>query len=183
MMAADGGGGAAPVAFRDSPGIFRPKRWAVWVRSMVDGEEDLLGAVFFRSVHHGAARAYSEAQRDAWAPQAPSGAGWVARLAGQSVVVAECDGRVRGFMSVDLDMGHLDFAFVERDVQGQGVSDVLYAVIENRARASGLTRLTSDASLLARPFFERMGWRVLAAQSVERRGVTLQNWRMEKRLL
>lgn len=41
---------------------------------------------------------------------------------------------------------------------------------------------TVHASRTARPFFEQRGYRVLAEQQVERRGVTLTNFRMEKTL-
>ncbi|MEM9971465.1 MAG: GNAT family N-acetyltransferase, partial [Pseudomonadota bacterium] len=145
-------GGAAPVAYDDTPGFFphRPSRNSI-VRTMAPGEADSLGAVFFRSVHHAAARAYSEVERNAWAPAAPSGDGWRARLEGQETVVAEVDGRLRGFMSLSLQPGYFDLAFVEKGVQGQGVSDALYLVLESRARAGRVARLHSDASHLARP--------------------------------
>ena len=176
------GGGAAPVARGDSPGIFLPRRGLIETRDMEPGEEDLLGAVFFRSVHHCAASAYSVEEREAWAPQAPSGAAWAERLAGQVTLVAEVDGRVCGFMSLEPKSSYLDFAFVEKRAKGTGVAAALYAVLENRARAAGLTKLFSDASHLAKPFFARQGWVCVCAQTVERRGVTLSNWRMEKEL-
>ncbi len=44
-------------------------------------------------------------------------------------------------------------------------------------RGGGLGRL-----LTARPFFEGRGYRALWAQRVERRGVALTNYRMEKAL-
>lgn len=39
-----------------------------------------------------------------------------------------------------------------------------------------------DAAATARLFFEQRGYHVLAEQQVERRGVTLTNFRMEKTL-
>ncbi len=176
------GGGAAPVAVGDSPGIFQPKRKSVFVRDMQVGEADLLGAVFFRSVHHGAARAYSEAEREAWAPQAPVGEAWAARLSGQATVVAEVDGRVRGFMAMSLETGHLDLAYLEKGAQGCGAAEAMYLVLENRARSAGLRRIEAQASYLAKPFLKRLGWVILSGQTVEHRGVPLQNWRMEKAL-
>ena len=38
----------------------------------------------------------------------------------------------------------------------------------------------THASITARPFFERRGWRVVKEQRVERRGVALTNFVMEK---
>lgn len=45
---------------------------------------------------------------------------------------------------------------------------------------SAAPRLWVQASLTARPFFEGRGYRVVKAQQVERRGVLLPNFVMEK---
>ncbi|QMU59695.1 MAG: GNAT family N-acetyltransferase [Boseongicola sp.] len=155
----------------------------VVIRPMEPDEGDALGKVFYHAVRDGAARAYSEEQRAAWAYEAPSGPKWNARLSDQSTVVAEIDRRVVGFMTLHLKTGHLDLAFILAEAQGQGVSDALYIVLENQARTAGLKRMTSDASHLAKPFFLRHGWRILGSRIAERSGVTLQNWQMEKALV
>lgn len=152
------------------------------LRSYADGDAPALAQVFHRAVTEGAAARYSETERRAWSPEPPSGPGWVERLATADTVVAERDGRIVGFMAIDLGRGYVDFTYVLPEEMGKGVSDALYAVIEGRARAAGLTALTTDASDIARSFFERQGWRTLARQAVERRGVVLHNWRMDKTL-
>ena len=78
--------------------------------------------------------------------------------------------------------GLIDLAFVAPDVAGQGVAKPLYDAIEAEAKGRGLARLHAEASLLARPFFERQGWSVVGRQSVERDGVALTNFVMEKAL-
>ena len=55
-----------------------------------------------------------------------------------------------------------------------------YDAIHEEAVTLGLRRLHSEASHLARPFFERQGWSVVRAQSLERDGVSLTNFVMEK---
>ena len=55
-------------------------------------------------------------------------------------------------------------------------------MLESRARGSGLNRLTTDASELARSFFMRNGWQLVARQEIERAGISLHNYRMEKLL-
>jgi putative acetyltransferase len=42
--------------------------------------------------------------------------------------------------------------------------------------------LYTEASITARPAFEAQGFRVIAAQTVERRGESFTNYRMEKAL-
>ena len=151
------------------------------VRSYRDGDADALGEVFHRAVREGASGLYDAEQVAAWSPEAPTGVGWAARLAGAETVVATEGDVTVGFMSMDGD-GYLDLAFVVPEAMGRGVADALYAVLEGRARASGRLRLSTEASLLAEPFLVRHGWRVVARQEVERQGVTLKNARMEKRL-
>ncbi len=56
----------------------------------------------------------------------------------------------------------------------------LYAAIEQKARTLSAPLLTTQASKAAKPFFERQGWTVDAAQTVERNGVSLTNYRMQK---
>jgi putative acetyltransferase len=79
--------------------------------------------------------------------------------------------------------GLIDMAFVLPEMMGRGVASTLYASIEDHAVSSGLSELRTEASHLARPFFERHGWRVINAQTVDCNGVTLENYYMTKRPL
>ena len=54
--------------------------------------------------------------------------------------------------------------------------------LEGYALGRGLRKVTVHASRTARPFFEQRGYRVLYVQQVERRGVPLENFAMEKDL-
>ncbi len=137
----------------------------------------VLGAVFFEAVRIGAAPKYTAEQREAWAPERPSAGVWAARLAGLVTLVAEGDSGVLGFMALRGD-GYLDLAFLRPDQRGKGVADALLRAVLDEARARGLTRLTTEASAMARSFFLRHDWQDLGAQEVVRRGVSLENFRM-----
>ncbi len=91
------------------------------------------------------------------------------------------EGKIVGFMNLAPN-GYLDLAFVHPDWIGKGVAARLYERLENYARAEGMPSLDSDASLFARPFFERQGWRILKEQQPVRNGVSLTNFHMEKKL-
>lgn len=153
------------------------------LRSYRPGDAIGLAALFHRAVREGAAAKYDDAQRAAWSPEVPTHEGWRARVEEAMTVVAERDGRLLGFMTLDLESGFLDFAYVAPEVMGQGVAAALYAMVEGRARVHGHTRLETEASLLAEPFFLRQGWRVVLRQQVERHGVKIPNAVMEKRLV
>ena len=151
------------------------------IRRFREEDAQATAQVFFDAVHVGARAHYDEAQRRAWAPRVPALAAWRERLRPQSVFVAERDDRIVGFMTLTTD-GVIDFAFVAPDVIGQGVAKALYDAVLSEAVGRGLDRLRADASHLARPFFERQGWGVVRRQSVERDGVALTNFVMEKAL-
>ncbi len=151
-------------------------------RSFADRDAGPLAVVFHCAVQGGTGGHYSPEERDAWCPAPPSGEAWLVRLRDADTVVADVDGVPVGFLSVIPATGHVDLAYVLPEVMGRGVADALYAVAEGRARARGTTRLTTEASGVARSFFLRNGWREIRRQEVERRGVPLVSFVMEKAL-
>ena len=153
----------------------------IQVRRFRAEDIDAVCSIFFDAVHRGAAAYYDERQRQAWAPSVPDSAEWLGHLAEQTVFVAEQEGEVLGFMTLRPD-GYLDLAFVAADRIGTGIAKRLYDSIEAEAHRLGLRRIHAEASHLARRFFERQDWSVVTEQSVERHGVELTNFVMEKHL-
>ncbi|MEV8468624.1 GNAT family N-acetyltransferase [Fluviibacterium sp. DFM31] len=152
------------------------------IRPYVAADAPALRGIFTEAVQVGARAQYSAAQRDAWSGAAQHcPPDWGDRLGDHLTFVAEQDGDPVGFMTLGRD-GHLDLAFVLPQVMGQGVADALHDRILAEAQARGLSRLTTEASLRAQPFFRRMGWRLVAHQTVEIRGQRLDNAVMEKPL-
>ena len=152
------------------------------IRSYRSSDAKMLGMVFHRAVHEVACKRYSTIECTAWSPEPPVSHAWATRLGQADTLVAETQNVLVGFMSLVVNRAYLDFAFVAPEVAGKGVASALYAVLEGRARARGLTQLTTEASLLAEPFFKRQGWRLVERQEVERRGVLLKNAVMQKDL-
>ncbi|MEM7223949.1 MAG: GNAT family N-acetyltransferase [Pseudomonadota bacterium] len=126
-------------------------------------------------------RDYSADQVRAWAPDAIDTDAWAERLAASHCLVAERDRTILGFGNL-IDRGVIDLLFVHKDHQGRGIANALLAALETEARSRGLARLVTEASLTARPFFERRGFHVIAAQDVAIRGQKLKNFRMRKTL-
>jgi putative acetyltransferase len=127
------------------------------------------------------ARDYDPAQLRAWSPGPPDPARWAARQETHAVLVAEEDGQMAGFAELEPD-GHVDCFYNHRDCQRRGGGRLLHEALEAHAREPGLERMHVEASITARPFFEAMGFMLLAEQKVEVRGERLTNYRMEKRL-
>lgn len=150
------------------------------IRPCRPDDADALAQIYFDAVHIGAAPKYTAIERAAWAPTRPDATLWANRLASLITVVA-CDPAPEGFMSLRRD-GLLDLAFVSPDRRGKGLADALHGAILDQARTLNLQGLTTDASLMARPFFLRMGWQTDAACTVQRHGVALANFRMSRAL-
>lgn len=153
----------------------------VTLRPLQSSDGPQAALVFFNAVHVGCADIYTSAQRSAWAGDEPDQDGWSRKINGMTGVVAEADGQMLGFMTLD-KTGLIDLAFVRSDVIGHGIGRQLYAEIEILAQGWGLTSLRTEASLHARPFFEALGWDAKIWQHVEKNGVTLANIKMTRAL-
>ncbi len=133
------------------------------------------------SIRELAAPYYSSEQIAAWAPVAPDPGRWEERLAALYTVVAESDGVLAGFASYTHD-GYLDFLFTHPNYARRGVASLLYQTVESALRLLGIARITTHASLAARPFFEQQAFAVDAEECVECRGVLLRRLAMHKLL-
>jgi putative acetyltransferase len=141
-----------------------------------------LVALFRETVHAVGAAVYTPEELAAWAPADLRPEDWARRVARNRVWVADEDGgEVVGFAELSPE-GAVDMLYVHKDRQGRGIARALLGELEAAARAEGLARLTTDASRIARPFFVTRGFTLVAAQEVERRGVRIENFRMEKAL-
>ena len=136
--------------------------------------------LFYETVHRVNARDYTPKQLDAWAPVGRDAAAWGRSLLAHDAVVAECGGRLAGFGDLAAEEGLLDRRYVHHALQGRGIASALLDWLEGRARASGVRRLETFASLTARGFFERRGFLPVAPNTVWRNGVALPNVRMYK---
>ena len=152
-------------------------RWAT------DSDYTALGQIMYDAVH-ALPSPYSEAQRRAWMPEPRQGEQWDARLDRQHIVIAEIDGQAAGFMSLqpqdDASEGYVDFAYILPAYRGSGLFAALYGWVEARALGAGMTRLTTHASLAARPAFERMGFAITAEEIVAIGAEELRRYAMAK---
>lgn len=138
-------------------------------------------ALFTASVHQLADSHYDLQQRHAWAPLQADMAFWQPHLAGLQVLLAEDAQGLLGFIGYAAD-GHIDLLFSAPQAARRGIASALYMAAERRLRALGLSRLYTEASLLAQPFFLRQGFTVIEEEEVQRAGVSLRRYRMQKTL-
>ncbi len=135
--------------------------------------------IFFETVHTVNRRDYTEEQLDAWAPETPDRERWESFLTENATYVAEVAGMIVGFGDLTCG-GYLHTLYVHREYQGRGIGSCLLSALETEARGRCLPALRTDASITARPFFERHGYRCLREDTPALRGVVLLRFRMEK---
>jgi putative acetyltransferase len=155
----------------------------VTIRSYERRDAADVADVFYRSVHEVALSDYTPEQVKAWVPGR-----WDAEREhrrsgdGRLVLVAAGEsGHAVAFIDLEPD-GHIDRLFCAPEAAGRGVASRLYDATEATAWAQGISRLFTEASELARRFFERKGFTVLERQDKILRGVPIHNYRMAKTL-
>jgi putative acetyltransferase len=153
----------------------------VTIRSYERRDAADVADVFYRSVREVALSDYTAEQVKAWVPGR-----WDAEKEhqrsgdGRLVLVAAGEsGHVIAFIDLEQD-GHIDRLYCAPEAAGRGVASRLYDAIEAAACDQGIERLFTEASELARRFFERKGFAVLERQDMVLRGVPIHNYRMAK---
>lgn len=146
------------------------------LRPYQTGDLAAIAGLFYESVHTLCRGDYTKEQLDAWAPGPIDEEAWDASFRAHHTLVAEENGALLGFADMAED-GYLDRLYVHPAHTRKGVASALLAALEQACPAKAFT---THASMTARPFFEKRGYRVEKEQQVVRRGVTLTNFVMKK---
>ncbi len=149
------------------------------IRQYREADAEAVAVLFTESVHRLACSHYDQAQLAAWAPRPPDLPGWSARLSLLKTLVAEVNLQLAGFVSYEQN-GHIVLLYVSPEHARRGVASALYRQAEAALIAGGVAEIFTEASLVARPFFERCGFRVAEEQCVQRRGSTFRRYGMRK---
>ncbi len=155
------------------------------IRKFHDSDISQIVSLFYETVHTVNKQHYTQAQLDVWAPrdeEALKLTTWKDSLNLNVTYVAEINGTIIGFADMT-QMGHLDRLYIHKDFQRQGIASFLVNKLEGEAQRLGLLEMDTEASITAQPFFEHHGYRITQSQVVERKGVTLANFKMIKNLL
>ena len=131
--------------------------------------------LFYNTVHIINAKDYTKEQLDVWATQEVDLEKWNQSLQGHYSVVAVDNEIIVGFGDIDKD-GYLDRLYVHADYQRKGIATAICKQLEQAVEG----KITTHASITAKRFFEKLGYKVVRKQEVERRGIFLTNFVMEK---
>lgn len=135
-----------------------------------------LTELFYNTVHTVNARDYTKEQLDAWATKKADLDMWNRAFQECYSIVAIDDEIIVGFGNMD-KTGYIDRLYVHRDYQKKGVATAICDKLEQSVQG----KIVTHASITARPFFEKRGYKVIKVQQVERRGTVLTNFIMERK--
>ncbi len=124
---------------------------------------------------------YNEEQRKVWSSGINNTKRWIEVLNTQFVLLAIIENQIAGFGTLK-DGNYVDFFYIHKDFQRQGIADNLLNELEVEAKNHNSKIITSDVSITARPFFEKKGFVVKTEQKNIRQNVELINYKMKKRL-
>jgi putative acetyltransferase len=138
--------------------------------------------LFHETVHTINVYDYSKAQVAAWAPLDEAQTERLkADLTHNISYVAQKDNAIIGF-GVLTKNGYIDMLYTHTDYQGRGIATAIYQKLEDEAHKLGIKTLHTQASITARPFFEKRGFQLVCENRKIVRGVEFLNFIMEKEL-
>lgn len=146
------------------------------IRKYETSDCEVLVELFYNTVHSVNAKDYTEEQLKVWATGSIDLDKWNQSLLSHFSFVAVENGVIVGFGDID-NTGYLDRLYVHKDYQHQGIATEICNKLED---VFDFDKITTHASITAKPFFEKRGYKVIKKQNVEKNEVLLQNYIMEK---
>lgn len=150
------------------------------IRIFRHGDHVAVAEIFTAAVHEIASQVYSPVQCLAWSAREVNYEHWRKRCELKRPFLGIVEGEIAGFLELDPD-GHIDCAYVNPKFQRRGVVSALVDHAVTTCFGLNIARVYVEASICARPMFEKCGFETISEFFVCVRDVRLLNYRMEKR--
>ncbi|MCA0171873.1 GNAT family N-acetyltransferase [Bacillus sp. RAR_GA_16] len=140
--------------------------------------------LFLQTIQYVNRKDYSSIQITAWTNSKSTltrTSIWKEEFKRNFTYVAEREGDIVGFIDLTAT-GHLERLYIHYKFQRQGIATELFSKVEKTAKEHNLMKLTTEASITARPFFERHQFNVIKDQTKVIDGVSMINFLMSKTL-
>ena len=153
------------------------------LRTFRPGDAPALLAITRDAIRSIGPRAYEAAQIAAWLARHGDAAVFTTKVeAGDRIVVAVDTWDMPVAFALMEPDGHLDMLYCAPAHAGRGLARRLVDHIERAACDTGIERVHTEASDLARPVFEKAGYHIVRRRNFVLDGVPIHNWAMEKTL-
>jgi putative acetyltransferase len=138
--------------------------------------------IFYKSVHSIDPAIYSKQQQQAWAPLPINYEKWKARFEDKEPYLLIMNSCITGFIELEPD-GHIGCLYVLPKYQKQGIAAALLKYVINAAEDANMKCLHVEASIIARPFFNKFGFELVSENKVIRNNLILTNYSMSMKIV
>lgn len=153
----------------------------VTIRRYKPGDAEGIAELFEMSVREIAPEKYTPEEVDVWASYADEIEEIRHRLAEGFTLVAESGNMLVSFGQLK-PIDHIEFLYTIKEYSRMGIATEIFRRLEDHALAKGSGFLTTDASRISKPLFERLGFRLECPVIEKRKGVELECFKMKKEL-
>lgn len=141
--------------------------------------------LFYDTVRTVNKKDYNNKQLSVWAPDnyiEEKYDIWQKSLSENFTIIAEINGEIAGFGDIE-KTGYLNRLFIHKDYQHMGIASAIVKELEEYAEKICICTIITEASITAKPFFEKLGYTLIKEQQVERKEIFLTNYVMKKNIL
>ncbi len=148
------------------------------IRRYTSVDLEQIAQLFYETVHAVNRKDYTVQQLNVWATGSVDFKEWDTSFLKHLTYVATERDLIVGFGDID-QTGYLDKMYVHKDFQRKGIATAICDRLESEIEAK---RITVHASITAKTFFEKRGYKTIRSQKIERHGVFLKNYIMVKEI-
>jgi putative acetyltransferase len=139
-----------------------------------------LANIYYNTIHQINIKHYTKKQVDVWAPATSlEMKGWAKKFPRTKPIVAIVEDKIVGFAEFEPN-GHIDCFYCHHEWIRKGVGSALMKKILQKAKNSNIHLIFAEVSITAKPFFKKWGFRNVTQQTIVRKGIELQNFKMER---
>ncbi|MDJ0623621.1 MAG: GNAT family N-acetyltransferase [Desulfocapsaceae bacterium] len=152
------------------------------IRKYLPGEEKYIWDLFYNTIHNINVRDYTIEQIEAWAPSDLDENIWTDKIIEIDPYVVVAESKIVAYADLQ-ENGYIDHFYCHHEHQRKGVGSFLFSFLEQLAISKNISKLVSDVSITAKPFFESRGFIVIKKQFLNKRGQSLENYKMAKHII
>jgi len=150
-------------------------------RCYMPTDAESLAEVYRDAARNLGRQAYTDAQTSVWALHPEDMEPFRATLSAGQTICGVDDGSPVAFGQLN-PMGHIAYLYCHSAHARRGHASAILARLEEHAAANWVSTIHVEASGVARPFFERFGYRVLEEERPVRQGLEFPRFKMKKEL-